>query len=160
MKRFQLFAAMALIAVPAVAQGQPGDQGGDRQRGGGEYQRGDRPGGGDRDNYRYNRPPPGGQYWDHRRPAPRGGYWRENRWNQRPVYAPRYYYPRGYRYQRWSPGLILPLPFINSSYYFDDYNVLGLPQPRGYRWVRYGPDLVLVEIRTGRIREVRHGVFR
>lgn len=110
-------------------------------------------------NYSYNRPPPGERYWNHSRPAPRGGYWTSNRWNQRPVYAPSYFYPRGYSYRRWSPGLILPLLFLSSNYYFDGYEIIGLPQPYGCRWVRYGPDLLLVEVRTGRIRDVRYGVF-
>ena len=81
-------------------------------------------------------------------------------WNRPPVSAPHYRYPRGYNYRRWSIGLLLPSIFLNSNYYYNDYSRLGFgAPPRGYRWVRYGPDLLLVNQRTGRIRDVRYGVF-
>jgi Ni/Co efflux regulator RcnB len=54
---------------------------------------------------------------------------------------------------------MLPFLFLSSSYYWDHYAIFGLPQPYGYRWVRYGPDLLLVDTRTGRIRDVRYNVF-
>jgi Ni/Co efflux regulator RcnB len=81
-------------------------------------------------------------------------------WNRPPVSAPQYRYPRGYNYRRWNIGLLLPSIFLNSSYYYNDYGRLGFnAPPRGYGWVRYGPDLLLVNQRTGRIRDVRYGVF-
>lgn len=120
------------------------------------YDRGDGYGGG---NYSYNRPP-SGNYWRPGNSRPSSNYWQNNRWNNRPVYAPAYRYPRGYSYRQWRPGLILPSLFLGSSYYFDGFGDLGLSAPPyGYRWVRYGPDLVLVDVRSGRIRDVRHGIF-
>lgn len=78
----------------------------------------------------------------------------------RPVRGPRWRYPSGYRYRRWSVGLLLPSLFLNNAYYFDDYGRMGLGGPPwGYRWVRYGPDLLLVETRTGRIEDVIYGAF-
>lgn len=76
------------------------------------------------------------------------------------VHAAAFSYPRGYRYRRWSIGLILPHIFLSPSYYYTDWYDLGFgPPPPGYAWVRYGPDLLLVNIYTGRIRDVVYGVF-
>ncbi len=142
--------------------GRPGGNGNDGRPGGGANAGrpgGDfhnpRPGG----NYSYNRPPPG-NYWRPDGGRPSANWWQNGHWNQRPVYAPAYQYPRGYSYRRWSPGLILPSLFFGSGFFFDQFFDLGLPSPPyGYRWVRYGPDLLLVNTRTGRIRDVRYGVF-
>ncbi|WP_218625028.1 RcnB family protein, partial [Sphingomonas sp. dw_22] len=80
--------------------------------------------------------------------------------NFRPVHGPTYRYPRGYRYRRWTTGLLLPSIFLSSSYYYDDYGALGVgPPPPGYRWVRYGPDLLLIQIRTRRVVDVIYGAF-
>lgn len=69
-------------------------------------------------------------------------------------------YPSGWGYQRWGSGQSLPLLFLSPSYFFDDYASYGFgPPPMHYMWVRYGPDLLLVNRRTGRIREVIYGVF-
>jgi Ni/Co efflux regulator RcnB len=74
--------------------------------------------------------------------------------------APAFRYPRGYAYRRWSIGQSLPLLFLSGSYFFDSYGALGLPPPiPGYRWVRYGPDLLLVDQRSGRIRDVVYNAF-
>ncbi len=111
------------------------------------------------DGYSYRRPPPG-DYWRPGARQPATNYWRNNRWTNRPVYAPAYRYPTGYGYREWSIGLILPSLFLGSGYYFQSYYDLGLSRPpHGFRWVRYGPDLLLVNTRTGRIRDVRYGVF-
>ncbi len=81
--------------------------------------------------------------------------------NFRPIPAPTYRYPRGYRYRRWSVGLILPSLFLSSAYYFNNYATYGIyPPPPGYRWIRYGPDLLLVNTRNGRIEDVFYGAFR
>lgn len=78
----------------------------------------------------------------------------------RPIRERPYRYPRGYRYRRWTTGLILPAIFLTSAYFYDDYYRLGLGgAPYGYRWVRYGPDLLLVELGTGRIVDVIYGAF-
>lgn len=112
-----------------------------------------------RPDYSYNRPPPG-NYWRPDTGRPQANWWQNGRWNQRPVYAPVYRYPQGYGYRRWSPGLILPSLFFGSTYFFDQFVDIGLsPPPYGYRWVRYGPDLLLINTRSGRIRDVRYSVF-
>lgn len=78
----------------------------------------------------------------------------------RPIHGRPFHYPSGYRYRRWSIGLLLPRPFLSASYYYDDYYPLGVgAPPPGYRWVRYGPDLLLVQLRTGRIADVIYGAF-
>ena len=78
----------------------------------------------------------------------------------RPIHGSPWRYPRGYRYQRWAAGGILPLLFLSSAYFYDDYWRMGLEGPPfGYRWVRYGPDLLLVELGTGRIADVIYGAF-
>lgn len=78
----------------------------------------------------------------------------------RPVHGPAYRYPRGYRYRRWSVGLLLPGIFLSNSYYYDGYADLGVgPPPPGYRWVRYGPDLLLVQLGTRRVVDVIYGAF-
>ncbi|MDH7640793.1 RcnB family protein [Sphingomonas oryzagri] len=80
--------------------------------------------------------------------------------NFRPIHRPGWQYPRGYSYRRWTIGLLLPHLFLSSRYYFDDYANYGFgPPPYGCRWVRYGPDLLLVDVRTGRIRDVIYGAF-
>lgn len=136
-------------------QNRPGYDRGNRDDRGG-YNRGNGYGGG---NYSHTRPP-SGNYWRPGNSRPSSNYWRNNRWNNRPVYAPAYRYPRGYSYRQWRPGLILPSLFLGSSNYFNGFDDLGLSAPPyGYRWVRYGPDLVLVDVRSGRIRDVRYGIF-
>jgi len=91
------------------------------------------------------------------RPPHRPGYRPPN---FRPIHRPGWRYPAGYRYRRWTAGLLLPSIFLSSTYYFDDYATYGFgPPPYGYRWVRYGPDLLLVDQRTGRIRDVVYGAF-
>ena len=91
------------------------------------------------------------------RPPHRPGYRPPN---FRPIHRPGWQYPAGYRYRRWTVGLLLPHLFLSSNYYFDDYANYGFgPPPYGCRWVRYGPDLLLVEVRTGRIRDVVYGAF-
>ena len=105
------------------------------------------------------RPNPGGGVRPPRpRPPHRPGAGRPP--NFRPIHRPGWRYPRGYRYRRWSIGLLLPALFLSSTYYFDDYYDLGVgPPPPGYRWVRYGPDLLLVQIGTRRVADVIYGAF-
>ena len=91
------------------------------------------------------------------RPPHRPGYRPPN---FRPIHRPGWKYPAGYRYRRWTVGLLLPSLFLSSTYYFNDYANYGFgPPPYGCRWVRYGPDLLLVDQRTGRIRDVVYGAF-
>jgi hypothetical protein len=78
----------------------------------------------------------------------------------RPIRGPRWRYPRGYRYRRWTIGLVLPPLFLAPGYYYEDYWRMGLEGPPwGYRWVRYGPDLLLVDTRTGRIDDAIYRAF-
>jgi Ni/Co efflux regulator RcnB len=103
--------------------------------------------------------PPGrpGQGQNRPRPPHRPGYRPPN---FRPIHRPGWQYPPGYRYRRWTIGLLLPHLFLSPTYYFDDYATYGFgPPPPGYRWVRYGPDLLLVDQRTGRIRDAIYGAF-
>ncbi|NWK95638.1 hypothetical protein DM806_08125 [Sphingobium lactosutens] len=77
-----------------------------------------------------------------------------------PIHRPGFLYPHGYRYRRWSIGLLLPTIFLSTQYYYDDYAHLGVgAPPRGYRWVRYGPDLLLVRTRDRKIVDVIYGAF-
>jgi Ni/Co efflux regulator RcnB len=92
-------------------------------------------------------------------PRPPHRFMSEGHWHHG-VHGPGFHYPPGFRYRRWSTGLILPPIFLSAPYYYDNYAPLGLgPPPPGYRWVRYGPDLLLVNIVTGRIADVVDGVF-
>lgn len=76
------------------------------------------------------------------------------------IRGPSYSYPSGWSYRRWGSGQSLPFLFLSQSYFFGDYGRYGFGHPpRHYVWVRYGPDLLLVNRRTGRIREVIYGVF-
>ena len=119
-----------------------------------------------RQNYRHRQLPPfDGNRYGHRRPPPNWHeprpnhfYWRGT-WYGR-YHAPAYIYPRGYSYRYWRIGDFLPLLFLSSQYYFDDYAQLGLETPPpGYRWVRYGSDALLVNMRTGAVEDVVYGAF-
>jgi Ni/Co efflux regulator RcnB len=80
--------------------------------------------------------------------------------NFRPIRGPSFRYPRGYGYRRWSIGSLLPGLFLSNSYYYNNYDALGVgPPPPGYRWVRYGPDLLLVQRGSGRVADVIYGAF-
>ena len=71
----------------------------------------------------------------------------------------RYYYPSGYRSQRWSIGYSLPLAFLISSYYVD-YRPYGLaPPPYGCRWLRVDGDLLLVELASGAIVDILYDFY-
>jgi hypothetical protein len=81
-------------------------------------------------------------------------------WNGRRVRGPRWNWPSGYGYQRWTVGGILPALFLSQAYWYADYASLGFEAPPwGYQWVRYGPDLLLVQISTGRVVDAEYGVF-
>ncbi len=160
-------------AVTRPAPQRPGGPGG--PGGGARPPRPDRPGGGvrppnpGRPEIQPPRPvrpqppvkprPPVGPGNGHRPPPPyRPGAGRSPHF--RPIHGPAFRYPSGYRYRRWTVGLLLPHLFLSSAYYYDNYPALGVgPPPPGCRWVRYGPDLLLVDVRTGRIRDVLYGAF-
>jgi len=76
------------------------------------------------------------------------------------VHAGRYAWPHGYAYGRRAVGYIIPRPFLASTYYYSGWRALGLAAPlAGHQWVRYGEDLLLVQVATGRVVDVRYGVF-
>jgi hypothetical protein len=69
-------------------------------------------------------------------------------------------YPRGWGYRPWAYGQFLPALFLTPNYFIGNWGGYGLaPPPYGCNWVRYGPDALLVNIYTGQILEVVHGVF-
>lgn len=81
-------------------------------------------------------------------------------WGRPVVVAPRYVWPRGFVYVRRPIGYILPHPFLTAAYFYTGWAALGLAAPHpGYQWVRYGRDLLLVQVATGRVVDVRYGVF-
>jgi Ni/Co efflux regulator RcnB len=81
-------------------------------------------------------------------------------WGRAPIRAGAYGWPHGYSYVRRPVGYMLPRAFLASPYYYSGYAALGLAAPMaGHQWVRYGPDLLLVQVATGRVVDVRYGVF-
>jgi Ni/Co efflux regulator RcnB len=177
MKKSLLCASLVLILAPTVASAQQNPQQRDRPGG----MRPDRPGGtrpdGPSTKPSPGRPGAGGPQIQPPRPVQpirpirpkppkpvrpnrphRPGMGRPPHF--KPIHAPHFRYPHGYRYRRWSVGLLLPAIFLSSAYYYDRYSQLGVGAPPvGYRWVRYGPDLLLVEIRTRRVADVITGAF-
>ena len=170
-------------AKPAPSR--PGG-GGQRPGGGGQRPGGQRPcapganrpnpgganrptpgGGGGRPGAGANRPGPGQRPGGPggNRPGRPGGHRPGHSFSYLGRYRPGYRggafaYPPGYGYRRWSLGQSLPLLFLTSAYFFNNYAALGLdPPPYGYQWVRYGPDILLVDQRTGRIADVVYGAI-
>ena len=94
--------------------------------------------------------------------------WRDNGWRvnwnhgwngHRYRASSRYYYPRGYSYNRWNIGIRLPLAFLSANYYVN-YDTYGLTvPPYGCRWLRVDGDLLLVEIGSGEIVDVLYGFY-
>jgi Ni/Co efflux regulator RcnB len=140
-------------ARPQVQQPRPGGPAIQPTRPGGPQIQPPRPGGGGSvQPPRPDRPRPP---TDHR-----PGYQRPPHHQIKPIRGKKYHYPRGYHYQRWTIGLLLPAVFLSSTYYYDSYSHFGLGRPpQGYRWVRYGPDLILVNVRTRKIRDVIYRAF-
>ena len=173
--RLMPIAIALMIAFPATAQQQPtapgGNGGATRPGGGGGMTRpgGDmaRPVRPDRPQIQPPRPGTGGPQIQPPRPGrpdvvrpPRPTHPRPPYHGHRPGHRPPFHYPHGYHYRRWHRGLILPTVFLTTHYYFHSYGAYGLPHPPfGFRWVHYGPDVLLVDTRTGRIRDVRYGML-
>lgn len=79
---------------------------------------------------------------------------RDNRQDRRTAYVAPY---GGWTYAPINNGYQLRPGFYGQRYWINDYGRYGLTAPRAnLRWVRYGNDLVLVNVRTGRVLEVRH----
>lgn len=65
----------------------------------------------------------------------------------------------GWRYQPVSTGYQLRPRFYGQRYWVSDYGRYHVAAPRrNLRWVRYGNDLLLVNVRNGRVLQVRHNV--
>lgn len=178
MKRILTIATVLCFALPSIALSAPGDKGkpgsgkppmtkpafgakpvgpppggGNKPRPPGNGHKPRPPGNGNRPGHGHHKPPPN---WH--KPRPSQFYWR-GKWLGR-YRVPTYVYPPGYSYRYWRIGDFLPLLFMSTQYYFDNYAQLGLEAPPpGYRWVRYGPDLLLVNARTGSVEDVVYGAF-
>jgi Ni/Co efflux regulator RcnB len=62
----------------------------------------------------------------------------------------------GWRYQPVTIGYQLRPGFYGQRYWISDYGRYHLAAPRpNLRWVRYGNDLLLVNVRNGRVLQVR-----
>jgi Ni/Co efflux regulator RcnB len=76
------------------------------------------------------------------------------------IHGPAFVWPHGWRYRRWSIGVVFPVLFLAPEYYYNDWAALELQAPPpGYAWVRFGPDLVLVNIESRVVEDVVYGVF-
>jgi Ni/Co efflux regulator RcnB len=103
-----------------------------------------------------HRPP---QWQQHRRDFnPRPYQW--NRTSNQRYHYQHYVQPRGWYYQRWVYGQILPSLFWGRDYWLANYYGFGLiDPPYGYVWVRNGDDALLVDVENGQILSVEYGVF-
>jgi Ni/Co efflux regulator RcnB len=103
-----------------------------------------------------HRPPEWQQYRQNFNPRP----YQFNRDAERRYRWQPYMQPRGWYYQRWVFGQVLPLLFWGRDYWLDSYSDFGLMDPPyGYVWVRYGNDALLVDVESGQILSVMYGVF-
>ncbi len=81
---------------------------------------------------------------------------RDRRDDRRVAYVAPY---RNWRYRTVTTGYQLRPAFYGQRYWVNDYGRYNVAAPRpNLRWVRYGNDLVLVNVRSGRVIEVRHNV--
>ena len=121
---------------------------------------GDRSGGysGDRTGTRYSGTT--GQ-WSNRWRTDRRYDWRRHRDSHRSLYRLGFYRdPYGSRYRRFTIGFSLFPSYYQSNYWLDDPFMYRLPRAYGpYRWVRYYGDALLVNIYSGQVVDVVHGVF-
>ena len=62
---------------------------------------------------------------------------------------------KGWEKQAWKRGDRIPLAYVDSRYYINDYRVYRLqPPPAGYRWVRPMDDrYLLVNLASGLVAE-------
>jgi nickel/cobalt transporter regulator len=102
------------------------------------------------------RPPQWQQYRQDFDPRP----YEWNRASERHYYWDPYSEPRGWYYQRWAYGEVLPIIFWGREYWLPNYSQFGLiDPPYGYVWVRYGNDALLVDVESGQILSVEYGLF-
>lgn len=87
--------------------------------------------------------------------------WRDYRRSHRDVFRqPAYVGPRGWTYRPIAPGYRLDRGYYGPRYVIADPYRYRLPVVRGsLRWVRYGNDVLLVDTRTGRVRDVYRDFF-
>jgi Ni/Co efflux regulator RcnB len=87
--------------------------------------------------------------------------WRRHRDSHRSLYRlGGYRDPYGSRYRRFTIGFSLFPSYYQSNYWLDDPFMYRLPRAYGpYRWVRYNGDALLVNIYSGQVVDVVHGVF-
>jgi hypothetical protein len=88
--------------------------------------------------------------------------WHDYRYANRGVYhlSPYYAPYHGWGYRQLSVGFILQPLFYGSAYWIGDPYTYRLPPVYGpYRWVRYYNDALLVNIYTGEVVDVVHGIF-
>ena len=78
----------------------------------------------------------------------------QHRYHYRP-----YDYPQGWYQRDWYYGDFLPFGWFTPDYYLD-WSYFDLPAPPiGCEWVREGRDALLVDVWTGEILSVAHGMF-
>jgi len=153
-----LLLALGTLSNSAVANAEHGDRGGGEERGG---QRGAlqqvEPQRSPRDYRRVDRPP---QSNVRPQTIERRDY--NHNFNAERNYGiGPYHAPRGFRYQRFGYGAILPRIFWSPSYYLSDFWLFGLDVPPiGFEWVRYGPDALLIDLRTGEVVQAVYACFR
>jgi len=87
--------------------------------------------------------------------------WRTYRGQNRAAFhRPAYVGPRGYRYQVWRPGMRIAPAYYGSRYVIADPWQYRLARPTGaMRWVRYGNDVLLIDTRSGYVRDVIRDFF-
>lgn len=85
--------------------------------------------------------------------------WRSYRYSNRELYrGGRWNSP--YRYRSFSPGVRIGVGYYQPRYYVNDYGRYRLPRP-GYnqRWVRHYNDVLLIDVRSGFVRDVIRGFY-
>jgi hypothetical protein len=100
--------------------------------------------------------------WDNRWRNDRRYDWHGYRNSHRDIYRIGFYSSpyRNYSYRRLSIGFFLDSLFYSNRYWIDDPWQYRLPEVYGpYRWVRYYDDALLVDIYTGEVVDVIHGIF-
>jgi Ni/Co efflux regulator RcnB len=94
----------------------------------------------------------GRQQFDQRRYQP--SYRAPQRFRASPYRA-----PQGFYFRSWSYGDRLPFGWYTPSYYLS-WGAYGLPiPPVGCEWVRVGQDAVLIDVWSGEVLSVYHGLF-
>jgi Ni/Co efflux regulator RcnB len=65
-----------------------------------------------------------------------------------------------FAYHRWNHGARMGHGYYAPRYYINDYGRYRLRAPAyGARWVRHYDDVLLINIRTGRVLDVRYNFF-